>query len=439
MRQPWFVAIRWCSIAWALFMAIGCTGITPETSRPTGDGASVPRRLQDRQVIVTLAPASPERLDSIIDDLARAYNLTRLGVFLITALGVQCIRFQVPEDRSIDAAIGRLAADPRVESVQLNQRFRGLGVVYNDKYASLQYGARVIRADAAHRWATGKGVKVAVVDTGVAIGHPDLLGQIGNHANFVDGGDKTFAQEIHGTEVAGVIAARAGNGIGIFGIAPEASVVALKACWQLNTGQAECSSWTLLKALDHAINKAEVRLLNLSLGGPPDKLLRDLLEVAEHRGITVVAAAQKEGPSAPGFPASLPTVIGVLASDLHGKVDGAPGGKPTRLLAAPGIDILTTVPPKGYNEVRGSSLAAAHVTGVVALLLERAPGLSPIHVRAILGTTARPAKSSGGMPQPTIGVVDAYAALERLLRIQASSQGIDAHASQRKTAAMNPK
>src|SRR5262245_29661794 len=98
MRQPWFVAIRWCFVACALFMAIGCTGIAPQTSRPPGDGASVPRQVQDRQVIVTLAPVSPERLDSIIDDLARAYNLTRLGAFLITTLGVQCIRFQVPAD-----------------------------------------------------------------------------------------------------------------------------------------------------------------------------------------------------------------------------------------------------------------------------------------------------------------------------------------------------
>jgi subtilisin family serine protease len=427
MRQPLFVAIRRCSVAWVLSMAIGCAGIAQQTSAPSGDGASVLRQLQDRQVIVTLAPVPPERFDSIIDDLARAYGMTRVGAFLITALGVQCIRFQVPADRSIDATIARLAADPRVESVQLNQRFRGLGVAYNDQYASLQYGARVIRADAAHRWATGKGVKVAVVDTGVAIGHPDLLGQIGNHANFVDGGDKTFAQEIHGTEVAGVIAARAGNSIGIFGIAPEASVVALKACWQLNTGQAECSSWTLLKALDHAIDKAGVRLLNLSLGGPPDRLLRDLLEVAEHRGITVVAAAQKEGPSAPGFPASLPTVIGVLASDIHGQVDGAarwkpppllaaPWWKPPPLLAAPGISIMTTVPPSNYNEVRGSSLAAAHVTGVAALLLEREPHLSPRRVRDLLHASARPTKTSGGRPQPATGIVDACAALEKLLR-----------------------
>jgi subtilisin family serine protease len=415
MRYPWFVVIRWCSVAWGLFMAIGCAGIPQQTSTATGDSAAVSRQSQDRQVIVTLAPASPERWTRITASLEQAYGLTKLGEFTLTALGVQCIRFQVPEGRSIDAVIARLAADPRVESVQLNQRFQGLDVDHNDKYASLQYGARAIRADAAHRWATGKGVKVAVVDTGVAMNHPDLLGQIVDHANFVDGGMKTFAQEIHGTEVAGVIAARAGNGIGIFGIAPEAGIVALKGCWQLTSGQAMCSSWTLCKALNHAIDKAGVRLFNLSLGGPPDQLLERLLSTAEKRGITVVAAAQKAGPGAPGFPASLETVIGVLASDIHGKVDGAAGEKPTRLLAAPGIEIVTTVPPDSYDPDNGSSFAAAHVTGVAALLLEREPRLSPMQVRDILHATARPTKASGGTSQPTIGIVDACAALEKLL------------------------
>ena len=113
------------------------------------------------------------------------------------------------------------------------------------------------------------------------------------------------------------------------------------------------------------------------------------------------------------------TVIAVLASDRQGQVRRCDREEPTQLLAAPGREIITTVPPQAYNFISGSSLAAAHVTGIAALLLEREPRLSPTHVRAILGTTARPAKSSGGTPQPAIGVVDACAALEKLLRVQA--------------------
>jgi subtilisin family serine protease len=286
----------------------------------------------------------------------------------------------------------------------------------NDQYERWQSGAKVIRADEAHRWATGKGVTVAVVDTGMALEHPDLRGQIVSHATFMDGGERTFAQDFHGTAVVGVIAARADNGIGIFGIAPEAAIVALKACWYASgVGRADCTTWTLCKALNFAIDTAAAPLLNLSLGGPEDPLLKRLLEQAEQRGITVVAAAQQAGPNVPGFPASLETVIAVLASDSQGKVDGTAGRKRSRLLAAPGIHIWTTAPPDDYEQDHGSSLAAAHVTGVAALLLQQKRDLSPPQVRDLLYTTARPAKTPGGAPRPGIGVVDACAALGKLL------------------------
>ena len=429
--------MRRCSVTWVLFVVIGCAGI-PQPSPAPGDGVGVPRQLQIRQIIVTLPEASRERWEMIAASLAQVYDLPRVGAFPLTSLGIQCVVFRVPEGRSIDEVMARLAADPQVESVQLNQVFQGLGMGYNDKYAPQQYGPRAVRADMAHRVTTGKGVKVAVVDTGVAMEHPDLRGQIVNHANFVDGGEHTFARDNHGTAVAGVIAAKAGNGEGIFGVAPEADIVALKACSQLDPGQALCSSWSLQRAVDFA-NEAGVQLLNLSLAGPPDPLLERLLITAEQRGITVVAAAlHGEAVAAPGFPASMSTVIAVLASDRQGQVHGATGRMSTLLLAAPGREIITTVPPQAYNFISGSSLAAAHVTGIAALLLEREPGLSPAHVRAILRASVRPAKSSGGTLQPTIGVVDAYAALERLLRVQAGSQGVGAHPSQRTTAATNP-
>jgi hypothetical protein len=96
-------------------------------------------------------------------------------------------------------------------------------------------------------------------------------------------------------------------------------------------------------------------------------------------------------------------------------VDGAAEGKLAGLLAAPGIAILTIVPPANYSEVRGRSLAAAQVTGVSALLLERDPRLSPKRVCNILHKTALPTKTSGGSTQPAIRIVDACAALEKLL------------------------
>ena len=113
-------------------------------------------------------------------------------------------------------------------------------------------------------------MRVAVVDTGVDTNHPDLADRVVKTINFVEGGEKTFTSDQHGTAVAGVIGARADNGMGIYGIAPDADLLAVKACWHRRPGtsEASCSSWTLAKAIDFAIVE-RVRVLNLSLSGPP--------------------------------------------------------------------------------------------------------------------------------------------------------------------------
>jgi subtilisin family serine protease len=376
----------------------------------------VPKQLQSRQVIVLLAPTTPERRGSLDQPLAQAYDLSQVGAFPLLSLGVQCLVFQIPEGRAVDEVMARLAADPRVALVQPNQVFQGLHAAHNDPYATLQYGARAIRADLAHRWATGQGVKVAVVDTGVDTKHPDLHGRIIRTINFVEGGERTFARDSHGTAVAGVIAATADNKVGIFGIAPQADIVAVKACWQPAPGThaAMCSSWTLAKAIDFTI-LVGAQLLNLSLTGPPDPLLARLLAKAVAGGITVVAAALEEGEQAPGFPASLEAVIAVVASDPQGRVRGAAGMKRTPLLAAPGIEILTTAPRQAYDFLSGSSLAAAHVSGIAALLLEVEPRLSPAQVDALLRASTQPIEMASGTPQAAIGLVDACTAVERLL------------------------
>jgi subtilisin family serine protease len=205
----------------------------------------MPKQLLARQVIVTLAPASPEQWARSTTTLVQTHRLTQVGAFPLASLRVQCVVFQIPEERSLEEVIARLSADPLVESVQPNQFFQSVDTpVHNDPYARLQYGVRAVRADLAHRTATGKGVRIAVVDTGVDVEHPDLQGRVIKTANFVDGGEQNFNQDSHGTAVAGVIAARADNDIGIFGVAPEADLLALKACWQRapDAQQALCSS-----------------------------------------------------------------------------------------------------------------------------------------------------------------------------------------------------
>ena len=214
-----------------------------------------------------------------------------------------------------------------------------------------------------------------------------------------------------------MIAAQANNAIGIFGVAPEADLLALKACWHRSptSGQALCSSWTLARAVDFAIQQG-ARILNFSLAGPPDPLLERLLATATARGTTAVAATLNPAQGV-GFPASLETVIAVVTSDTQGQVSNPPKDAGSTLLAAPGIDIVTTLPKKTYDFLSGSSLAAAHVSGIAALLLERDPTLTPAHVQDILRTTAHPVHALESPGQITIGLVDACAALNQLVSI----------------------
>jgi subtilisin family serine protease len=141
-----------------------------------------------------------------------------------------------------------------------------------------------------------------------------------------------------------------------------------------------------------------------------------LIAKAIERGTTVVAAAM-DGGDAPGFPAALPLVIGVVASDSHNDVQGGDRDRAT-MLVAPGVEILTTTPPHAYAFLSGTSLAAAHVSGVVALLLQREPRMSPSQVRLVLFETARPVTASG---MPAIRLVDACAALARVVGGDASA------------------
>jgi subtilisin family serine protease len=408
--RMWGTHGRWLACA-GLILA-SCAG-APRAPVTEGPEIAVPRQLQDRQLIVTLAPAPPDRWAAIREALARTYNLRETGAFPLSSLGIMCIVFQVPDDRPIADVIAGLSADPQVESVQVNQLFQSLQSVHADPYADLQYGAHSIRADLAHRWATGRGVKIALVDTGVDTGHPDLEGRIAKTATFVQGGEKSFTEDLHGTAVAGIIAADADNHVGIFGVAPEAQIMVAKACWHRAPAAVEavCSSWALARAIDFAI-AGDAQILNLSLGGPPDPLLARLIAKAVDRGATVVAAVMERGAPAPGFPASLDPVIAVIASDVHGEVRLPAGLARRGLLAAPGIDILTTSPHGGYDFRSGSSLAAAHVSGVAALLLERDPRLTGAAVRALLAETARPVAAARGSVS---GVVDACAAVAKLV------------------------
>ncbi|KMM76557.1 serine protease [Xanthomonas sp. NCPPB 1128] len=344
--------------------------------------------------------------------LNKRYGLRQVAGWPIKALGLYCVVLEPAPGSDRAALLAQLAKDDRVALSQPLQDFGTYSadsqataapaqpLRYNDPYVDMQRGFAATNAATAQALSQGQGVDVAIVDTGVDTAHPDLRGRLRNTRDLVAADPGAFNRDHHGTEVAGIIAAGSNNHLGIVGIAPKAMLDVYKACWypQRPGAGAGCNSFTLAKALA-AIGDTRTRIINLSLGGPADPLLRKLLEQLLRDGRIVVAAMPPNG-RMDGFPDGIPGVIVVRSS----AATPAPAG----VLSAPGEDILTTQPNGGYDFTSGSSMATAHVSGVVALLLALAPQLDARRVHDLLLRTSR---TRDGLLQ-----VDAAAAVQALPR-----------------------
>lgn len=251
----------------------------------------------------------------VAEEIGREYHLVRRDAWPIRVLKVHCIVYEVPGGASRDDVLASLARDPRVESVQPMQSFRSLG---GPPHAEPQFRLRpdegTLSVLGAHRWARGHGVRIGIIDTGVDVRHRDLNGRVVAIADFAGRGWDTFLADRHGTAVAGVIAASDNEGLGIVGVAPDASLIVAKACWYEGDRRqtaAVCSSFTLARALAFALEQ-RVDVLNISLGGPRDALLERLVAAAISANVIVVAA-QPDGARAEAFPSGVDGVIPVLA------------------------------------------------------------------------------------------------------------------------------
>lgn len=341
--------------------------------------------------------AGGDRAVATAANLSSDYRLREVSAWVIAPLRLRCMVFALPLAADRAAVLAQLKGDRRVRIAQPLQEFDTFGdgadvaggpaltaagaadAAYNDPYVGLQHNFSTIAAAAAQRTTRGDGVRIALIDAGVDTAHPDLDGRIALQRNFVGAAPQNVAER-HGTEVAGVIAAVANNKLGIVGIAPAAQLLAYRACWTSPppaTG-ARCNSYTLALALGAAL-AADAHIINLSLGGPADPLLEELLTYALARGTIVVGAVPPDR-RLDGFPVGVPGVIAVASAEDVQTEDATAAG----VLRAPGRDILTLEPGGHYDYASGSSLATAHVTGALALLLALKPGESAAELAALL-------------------------------------------------------
>jgi subtilisin family serine protease len=298
----------------------------------------------------------------IASRIAREHGLTLATGWPMPLLGLDCFVLSVPEGQSPAKVAETLAHDRAVEWSEPMHVYAAESAQPNDPLYRAQPVVKAWRLDQLRELATGRNVRVAVIDSAVDAAQPDLAGQFAARQDFTSGRPGTA--ETHGTGVAGVIAAVADNQIGIAGVAPGARLMALRACWQQEmgptAGNTVCDTLSLAKAMHYAVDQ-RAQVINMSLAGPPDILLGRLIDTALARGIVVVGAADPVLARG-GFPASHPGVVAVSVSG---------GSSMPGTFAAPGRNVPTTQPGGRFGLVNGSSFAAAHVSGLFALMRER--------------------------------------------------------------------
>jgi subtilisin family serine protease len=358
-------------------------------------------RFVNNEVLLEFSSASAQ----VRDTLARNLQLTPLETQTFTLTGRTIERWRIDGTRSVRDTLRLIARNyPGVSAGQANFVYVGAqaqSVVPTPNAGTEQYVVRKLHLLEAHRINSGDDVLVAVIDSKIDSGHPDLAGVVA--AEFDAVGTATPAHS-HGTAMAGAIAAHSK----LLGVAPKVKLLAVRAF--SGTGEsAQSTTFSILKGLDWAASK-NARIVNMSFAGPADALLQEMLVKANARGMVLIAAVGNAGPrSPPLYPAADAGVIGVTATDVEDKLMPQANRGPQVALAAPGVEILAAAPDGGYQVTSGTSVAAAHASGVAALLLAAKPSLTPAQVRASLVRSAQ--KIPGKRDEVGAGVIDALAVI----------------------------
>jgi hypothetical protein len=372
----------------------GFTGVPP---------AGETRFLTNEMVFHVPANVSTQTVDTI----ARRLSLSTVGSQSFNLSGGTLFRFRITDGRPVADVIRALESE-NIGVAQPNYVFRlqqdAAPAARKTQVDASQYVVDKLRLVDVHRIAIGSNVLVAVIDSQIDGKHPELAGAVADELDPIGNHDKGHS---HGTGMAGAIAAHRR----LVGVAPGVRLLTIHAFSSSGTDSAQATSAHILMGIDWAIQKG-AKIINMSFAGPDDPMLQLALQKAHDKGVILIAAAGNMGPNSPAlYPGADPNVIAVTATDAKDQLLPQANQGSYVALAAPGVDILEPAPNGTYQLTTGTSVAAAHVSGIVALLLDHDPTLDAAAVREILTTTAKHHTPKGRDDQFGFGIVDPYRAL----------------------------
>ncbi|MCW2839639.1 MAG: hypothetical protein JWR55_1122 [Aeromicrobium sp.] len=289
----------------------------------------------------------------------------------------------------------------------------------NDTYRNQQWALNRLRAETVWRKSTGRGVVVAVLDTGVSAGHPDLPNRVLRGWDFISSDSRANDPNGHGTHVAGIIAARGNNRRGVAGLASQAKILPVRVLRTSGVGD----TYTVARGITYAVRKG-ADVINLSLAGAVgDAHVEAAVAYAVRKGVVVVAAAGNSGCNvkgsySPAYPAAYPGVIAVGATDRYDNVSSYSNCGSYVDLVAPGTSIVSTTVDDpyyrvgcgtgvGYCRLSGTSMAAPYAAASAAVLISRTRHrLGGAKIRSIMVAKADDVGVAGRDAQAGYGLVD---------------------------------
>lgn len=355
------------------------------------------------EILVSIEGAQP---DAIASGVAQSFNLViEESQSFVLLENRRLYRFSIPDNRAVETVAAAVGAAPGVDLAAPNFYYY-LQAGAGPASLSQQYALPKLRVPDTQDLVSGRGVTVAVIDSGVDVDHPVFQRASITVYDAVEGGIKDPDQ--HGTAIAGIIGGRGD----MSGIATGARILAVRAFAPERLGAAPTTtSMTLARATDAAFARG-ARVFNMSFAGPRDPLLLSLIDTAYEKGAVFVAAAGNQGPKAPpAYPAAHDKVIAITATDELDAIYSYANRGQHVAVAAPGVDILAPVTGKAFDYLSGTSFAAAHISGIVALVMERNPRVTPEEVRQVLTEAAVDLGEKGPDADFGDGLADAYGAV----------------------------